>query len=201
MRQIYHLIILSWLFFSPCFFLGAQTPYGNEPLAHTYSIVAYDPATGEMGVAVQSHWFSVGTIVAWGEPGVGVVATQSFVNPALGPSGLSLLKAGFDAKAALKSEPPNLSLLAGLAQQQSSDGGPIVLAEDASIGPYCFLSGPAIVGQGAKLIEHAAIKDAVTVGHTTKIGGEVEASEIMPHNLTSEICMREKARAIAASSC
>lgn len=45
-----------------------------------------------MGVAVQSHWFSVGSIVAWGEAGVGVVATQSFVNPSFGTRGLDLLK-------------------------------------------------------------------------------------------------------------
>jgi len=51
----------------------------------------------------------------------------------------------------------------------------------ASIGPFCYLSGPALIGRGAKLIEHAAIKDAVTVGHTTKIGGEVEASVIEPY--------------------
>ncbi len=74
--------------------LAAQQFYGNEPLAHTYSIVAIDEATGEMGAAVQSHWFSVGSLVIWGEAGVGVVATQSFVNPALGPNGLELMKAG-----------------------------------------------------------------------------------------------------------
>jgi len=56
--------------------------------------------------------------------------------------------------------------------------GPILLEHGAVIGPYCLLSGPAIVGRGAKLIEHAAIKDFVSVGHTTKIGGEVEASVI-----------------------
>jgi uncharacterized Ntn-hydrolase superfamily protein len=50
-----------------------------------------------MGVAVQSHWFSVGTIVAWGEAGVGVVATQSFVNPAFGPDGIELMKQGMSA--------------------------------------------------------------------------------------------------------
>jgi len=66
----------------------------KEPFAHTYSIVARDPATGEMGVAVQSHWFSVGSIVSWGEAGVGVVATQSFVNPSFGIRGLELLKSG-----------------------------------------------------------------------------------------------------------
>jgi uncharacterized Ntn-hydrolase superfamily protein len=71
-----------------------QTFFGNEPLAHTFSIVARDPQTGEMGVAVQSHWFSVGSLVAWGEAGVGVVATQSFVNPSFGQRGLELLKTG-----------------------------------------------------------------------------------------------------------
>ncbi|MBE0552027.1 MAG: DUF1028 domain-containing protein [Ignavibacterium sp.] len=74
--------------------LLAQVYNSNEPLAHTYSIVARDPQTGEMGVAVQSHWFSVGSIVAWGEAGVGVVATQSFVNPSFGQRGLDLLKNG-----------------------------------------------------------------------------------------------------------
>jgi uncharacterized Ntn-hydrolase superfamily protein len=74
--------------------ISAQTFFGSEPLAHTYSIVARDPQTGEMGVAVQSHWFSVGSIVAWGEAGVGVVATQSFVNPSFGQRGLELLKKG-----------------------------------------------------------------------------------------------------------
>lgn len=82
---------------------AAQLFYGNEPLAHTYSIVAYDSITGEMGVAVQSHWFSVGPLVAWGEAGVGVVATQSFVNPAFGPKGLELLKNGLSPQEILDS--------------------------------------------------------------------------------------------------
>ncbi len=69
----------------------------DNPLAHTYSIVAMDSATGEIGVAVQSHWFSVGTVVAWAESGVGAVATQSFSNPAFGPQGLALLKTGLNA--------------------------------------------------------------------------------------------------------
>jgi uncharacterized Ntn-hydrolase superfamily protein len=74
--------------------ITAQVYKSDSPFAHTYSIVAFDEKTGDMGVAVQSHWFSVGTIVTWGEAGVGVVATQSFVNPAFGPGGLELLKKG-----------------------------------------------------------------------------------------------------------
>jgi len=59
--------------------------------------------------------------------------------------------------------------------------GPIVLDRDASIGPYCYLSGPAYIGPRARVIEHAAIKDGVALGHTTKIGGEIEASIIEPY--------------------
>jgi uncharacterized Ntn-hydrolase superfamily protein len=82
-------------------FLSGQNFYSNEPLANTYSIVARDTITGEMGVAVQSHWYSVGTIVSWGEAGVGVIATQSFVNPSFGPRGLALLKEGLSAQQVL----------------------------------------------------------------------------------------------------
>src|ERR1044071_4214557 len=69
---------------------------------HTFSIVARDPATGELGVAVQSHWFSVGSIVAWAEAGVGAVATQSFVDPSYGKNGLELMRAGKSAPDTLK---------------------------------------------------------------------------------------------------
>lgn len=75
---------------------------GADPLVHTFSIVARDPATGEMGVAVQSHWFSVGSIVTWAEAGVGAVATQSFVDPGYGMRGLDLMRKGIAAPAALK---------------------------------------------------------------------------------------------------
>jgi uncharacterized Ntn-hydrolase superfamily protein len=75
----------------------------KNPLAHTYSIVARDPLTGEMGVAVQSHWFSVGTTVSWAEAGVGAVATQSFVNKSFGIRGLELLKKGITAQQTLDS--------------------------------------------------------------------------------------------------
>lgn len=78
----------------------AQNIYKDQ-FAHTYSIVARDATTGEMAVGVQSHWFSVGTLVSWGKSGVGVVATQSFVNPALGPNGLQLMSEGKNATDAL----------------------------------------------------------------------------------------------------
>ena len=71
--------------------------------AHTFSIVARDPETGELGVAVQSHWFSVGSNVAWAEAGVGAVATQSFIDPSYGRDGLELMRGGASAEEALKS--------------------------------------------------------------------------------------------------
>jgi uncharacterized Ntn-hydrolase superfamily protein len=84
-----------------------------ERPVHTYSIVARDPATGELGVAVQSHWFSVGSVVTWAEAGVGAVATQSFVDPSYGPRGLDLMRKGKPAPDALK------ALLAADAQRET----------------------------------------------------------------------------------
>ena len=69
---------------------------------HTFSIVARDPVTGELGVAVQSHWFSVGTTVAWAEAGVGAIATQSFVDPSYGRNGLDLMRGGKSGPDSLK---------------------------------------------------------------------------------------------------
>lgn len=74
--------------------------YADE-LAHTYSIVARDAETGQMGVAVQTHWFAVGTRVTWAEAGVGAIATQSFTNPAFGPDGLEMLRRGKSAQETL----------------------------------------------------------------------------------------------------
>ncbi|KPJ90627.1 MAG: Zn-dependent protease [Gemmatimonas sp. SG8_17] len=91
------LLLLSLAVVSP---LAAQRPRPTQPV-HTYSIVALDSATGEIGVAVQSHWFSVGSIVTWAEPGVGAVATQSFVDPSYGPRGLYMMRTGTPAPDAL----------------------------------------------------------------------------------------------------
>ena len=86
------LIVSSYLF--------ADKP--TRPIA-TYSIVAYDEKTGQLGVAVQSHWFSVGTVVPWAKAGVGAVATQSIAEPSYGPKGLALMENGVTANEALQS--------------------------------------------------------------------------------------------------
>ncbi len=90
-------------YFSP---LTAQQPISVpshlEKLAHTYSIVAYDSATGDLGVAVQSKFPNVGGIVPWGRAGVGAVATQSLGNTAYGERGLDLIAQGASAEEALR---------------------------------------------------------------------------------------------------
>lgn len=96
MKSIFFLIVIigSQVIFS-------QSYKKSEPFTHTYSIVARDTITGDMGVAVQSHWFSVGSVVTYGKAGVGVVATQSLVNPSYGPKGLALMEQGLTPQQAL----------------------------------------------------------------------------------------------------
>jgi uncharacterized Ntn-hydrolase superfamily protein len=121
-----------------------------DPLAHTYSIVARDPATGEMGVAVQSHWFSVGSIVTWAEAGVGAVATQSFVDPGYGERALSLLKRGV---------PPAVAMAQLVAADAQRDVRQVAIVDNA---------GRVAVHTGRK-----AIADA---GHLTGAGYSVQAN-------------------------
>jgi uncharacterized Ntn-hydrolase superfamily protein len=84
----------------------------NRPIS-TYSIVALDRKNNQMGVAVQSHWFSVGSVVPWAESGVGVVAVQSMASPSYGVLGLSMMRQG---------ESPR-KVLDILAKQDISPGG------------------------------------------------------------------------------
>lgn len=102
-------VILQSSLFSFC--PAESSDRNQKPLrpVSTYSIVALDKETGQLGVAVQSHWFSVGSIVSWAEAGVGAVATQSFVDPGYGALGLEMMRAGKSAEQALsgllKSDP------------------------------------------------------------------------------------------------
>src|SRR4249919_1687622 len=102
-RLIAYLVLLTLL--APVF-LGAQQPVVApdhfQKLAHTYSIVAWDPVTGDLGVAVESKFPNVGGIVPWGRAGVGAVATQSLGNTAYGERGLDLIAQGATAEEALR---------------------------------------------------------------------------------------------------
>ena len=105
MRRLLNiLLVLSFALAMPSWSMAQQpdaTIARGRPV-HTFSIVARDPNTGELGVAVQSHWFSVGPIVPWAEAGVGAIATQSFVEPNYGRAGLELMRSGKTAPEALK---------------------------------------------------------------------------------------------------
>jgi uncharacterized Ntn-hydrolase superfamily protein len=110
----------------------------------TYSIVARDPLTGELGVAVQSHWFSVGSVVTWARPGVGAVATQANAEVSYGPSALELLADG---------RSPQDALAELLAQDPGSDGRQVaVLSADGRVaahtGPLCIPFAGHVSGDG-----------------------------------------------------
>jgi uncharacterized Ntn-hydrolase superfamily protein len=135
----------------------AEKPFNRFPLAHTFSIVARDPDSGWMGVAVQSHWFSVGSIVAWGEAGVGVVATQSMVEVSYGPLGLDLMRAGKTPEEALK------SLLAG-------DEGR-------------HLRQVAMVNVAGQIAVHTGERCIAAAGHQTGPGYSVQANMMANENV------------------
>src|SRR5258705_5049917 len=88
---------MNWVTLTPLLLVLTGPASAPSPVAHTFSIVARDPKTGEIGVAVQSHYFSVGPVVAWAEPGVGAVATQSLVEISYGPKGLEQMRRGVSA--------------------------------------------------------------------------------------------------------
>ena len=123
----------------------------------TYSIVARDPLTGELGVAVQSHWFSVGSVVPWARPGIGAVATQAMADVSYGPRALELLAAGRGPQEALReltaADP-------GAAGRQVA-----VLAADGRVaahtGPQCIPFAGHITGDGFSCQANIMVDDNV----------------------------------------
>src|SRR5947209_17013592 len=113
----------------------------------TYSIVARDAATGELGVAVQSHYFATGSVVTWAEPGVGAVATQAMADPGYGPLGLDLMRAGKSAPDALRA---------------------LLAADDASATRQV-----AMIDAGGRVAAHTGNKTIADAGHVTGDGWSV----------------------------
>src|SRR5947199_2953896 len=132
----------------------------------TYSIVARDKQTGELGVAVQSHYFQVGPVVPWALAGVGAVATQSMVNVSFGPLGLDHLKAGYTAEQALK------ALLAGDSEPQSRQVSIVDAAGNVAThtGAKCIPAAGHRTGDGfsvqANLMEKDTVWDAMFEAYT-----------------------------------
>src|SRR5579864_116032 len=133
----------------------------------TYSIVARDKDTGELGVAVQSHYFQVGPVVPWARSGVGAVATQSHVNVSFGPLGLELLQAGHTAQQALK------ALLAGDTSAVDRQVSIVDAAGNVAThtGPRCIPAAGHRTGDGfscqANLMEKDTVWDAMCEAYTS----------------------------------
>ena len=123
----------------------------------TYSIVARDPKSGELGVAVQSHWFSVGSIVTWARPGVGAVATQANAETAYGPNALALLADGVPAPEALErlvaADPGGPSRQVAIVDWAGRVG--------AHTGPTCIACAGHITGEGVSCQANIMVSERV----------------------------------------
>jgi len=157
--------------------VSAQEPSGASPPRRpvaTYSIVARDPDTGQMGVAVQSHWFSVGSVVPFAEAGVGAVATQSFVDPSYGPLGLELMRAGRTAEDALRA-------LVGTDPAEDVRQVAMVDAQGRAAvhtGRHAIAAAGHHLGEGystqANMMEHATVWDAMARAYDAAEGDLAE---------------------------
>lgn len=131
-------------------------PAQQRPV-HTYSIVARDPESGQLGVAVQSHWFGVGQVVTWAEAGVGAVATQSFVDPGYGPRGLALMRDGTPADEALArlraADPQRDTRQVAMVDANGTVG--------AWTGPACIAAAGHATGEGFSVQANLMVSDRV----------------------------------------
>jgi uncharacterized Ntn-hydrolase superfamily protein len=136
----------------------------------TYSIVARDPETGQLGVAVQSHYFSVGPIVPWLEAGVGAVATQSLVRVAYGPDGLQRMREGADAAEALA---------AALASDDATHVRQVAMVDNAGgvaahTGNGCIPHAGHVIGEGfsveANMMRRSTVPQAMRSAYTQTSG-------------------------------
>ena len=118
----------------------------------TFSIVAYDSVTGELGVAVESKYFSVGRVVPWAEAGVGAVATQANVNPSFGPNALAMLAGGVSPEDILRSVKRGLYAV-------NFGGGQV----DITNGKFVFSASEAYLIEDGKIT--APVKNATLIGN------------------------------------
>jgi uncharacterized Ntn-hydrolase superfamily protein len=136
----------------------------------TYSLVARDPETGELGVGVQSRAFRTGGVVPWAEPGVGAVATQSFTLPTYGPRGLDLLREGAE---------PADALAQLTAEDDLRDVRQVAFVDSdgrtaTHTGSSCIPSAAAVVGDGfsaqGNMLRSDAVVEALADGYTSAGG-------------------------------
>lgn len=153
--------------------IGSSPPLLRHPV-HTYSIVARDPRTGELGVGVQSHYFSVGSVVPWAEAGVGAVATQSFVRVDYGPEGLALMRGGLSAPQALE------RLLANDPEREMRQVAMVDAAGNVAVhtGQRCIPAAGHLVGAGfavqGNLLTNPSVWPAMKAGFASAAGDLAE---------------------------
>ena len=138
----------------------------------TYSIVARDPKSGELGVAVQSHWFSVGSIVTWARTGVGAVATQANAEAAYGPNALALLADGVPAPEALErlvaADPGGPSRQVAIVDSAGRVG--------AHTGPTCIACAGHITGEGVSCQANIMVSERVWPAMLEAFGAASDSS-------------------------
>jgi uncharacterized Ntn-hydrolase superfamily protein len=176
-------VVLFLLFTFSSSPLSAQTPTAAPPhrhkLAHTYSIVAYDSVTGDLGVVVQSKFPNVGGIVPWGRAGVGAVATQSLSNTDYGERGLDLIAQGATAEEALRTVMSTDSML------QDRQVGVVDAKGNAAsfTGKTTFDWAGGRVGQGGRAGGRVGGKGEVVVGRTYAAQANIMVSDQTVKNM------------------
>jgi uncharacterized Ntn-hydrolase superfamily protein len=139
-----------------------------DPDVHTFSIVAFDPTTGELGVAVQSKYFGVGSVVPWAQAGVGAVATQAQVKVGFGPEGLRLMAAGKSAQEALdvllaadpKREARQVGLIDAVGRPAVHTGAECMAWAGHRVGPHFTVQGNLLAGEKVVVDMAAAFENA-----------------------------------------
>ncbi len=147
-----------------------------NPFAHTFSIVARDPFTGNFGVAVQSHWFSVGSVVPWAEAGVGAIATQAMAEISYGPLGLDLLRGGKSAGQALK---------ALLEIDEGSELRQVAMVDAKSevathTGKRCIREAGHLIGEGFSVQANMMLKDTGMESHVRCLSNRTQKPRDRP---------------------
>src|ERR1051326_5321346 len=148
---------------------------------HTFSIVARDPATGQIGVAVQSHWFAVGQLVPWAEPGIGAVATQSFVDPSYGKLGLELLRNGKsapDSLRALLTADPSCEVRQVAMIDANGNVATFTGAKDIqAAGGIAGNGGPAKAGAPLGFVQCGGAGGTLTIGHDFSVQANLMSND------------------------
>ena len=146
---------LNVLFFALIFGLHGASSLRAAPDVHTFSIVAYDPATGDLGVAVESKYFGVGSVVPWAKAGIGAVATQARVKVSFGPEGLRLMEAGKSSRESLdmllaadpQREVRQLGIVDAQGRPAAHTGAECIAWAGHRVGPHFTVQGNLLAGE------------------------------------------------------